>query len=97
MGRPEPLPVPVRASTGTTDLSGQWSTPTGCTVALKRLEAAHADPVSPSEVNGAAMLDEILRDAETKLGHKDDQSIRRADKSYADWMGAAPAPNCTSD
>ena len=32
MGRPEPLPVPVRASTGTTDLSGQWSTPTDCTV-----------------------------------------------------------------
>mgnify|MGYP001164178445 CR=1 FL=1 len=64
---------------------------------LKRLGDKHAYEMSPSEINGTAMLDEILLDAEAKLNRKDDQSIRKADKSYTDWVAAAPKPNCTSD
>ena len=64
---------------------------------LKRLGDKHAYEMSPSEINGTAMLNEILLDAEAKLNRKDDQSIRKADKSYTDWVAAAPKPNCTSD
>ena len=31
--------------------------------------------MSPSEIDGTAMLNEILLDAEAKLGRKDDQSV----------------------
>ena len=34
---------------------------------LERLGAKHAYPMSPSEIDGTAMLDEILLDAEAKL------------------------------
>ena len=64
---------------------------------LKRLGAKHAYPMSPSsEIDGTAMLNEILLDAESKLDRKDDHSRAFARPTSRTPTGWAQHPRPTA-